>query len=106
MRKLTPRVGAGVTVLLLVVFASSAPIAAAGERSALAGMLAGSVLAAWCLATPRPWSAPTHGLRLLGARHGRAQDTTACRPAIPSVMTAGVLRQGCVLPTEARPDPT
>jgi hypothetical protein len=100
MRKLTPRVGAGVTVLLLVGVAMCAPTEAAGERSALAGTLSGSVLAVWCLAMSRPWRAPTHGLRLLGARLGRTLDTTACRPAIPSVITAGALRQGRVLPTE------
>jgi hypothetical protein len=104
MRKLTPRVGAGVTALslLLVVFAMCAPNEAAGERSALAGMLAGSVVAAWGAALSRPWCAPAHGLRAPLRARGHALDATACRPAIPSVMTAGALRQGCVLPTEAR----
>lgn len=100
MRKLTPRVGAGVTVLLLEVFVLCAPIAAAGGRIAPAGMLAGSVLAVLCLTMPRPWSAPPHGLLLSRARHGSALDTTTCHPAIPSATLAGVLRQGCVLPAE------
>jgi len=103
MRKQTPRVGAGVTVLLLVVFVLCAPIAAAGGRIAPAGMLTGGVVAVVCLAMPRPWSAPTHGLLLARVRRGSALDTTACHPAVPSVTLAGVQRQGRVLPTEVSP---